>query len=211
VFREKTWQWWLTTALTRVEPNGGVLLIMTRWHEDDLAGRLMKQDAEGDTDEPEEKWHILNLPAIAEEGDALGRKTGAPLWEERWPLRKLAAEMDGRGCKVRIEQEGAASGKIVKYEYERMLDGYDARFTPIPKSSKFVRSGGFNAACERGQVFLIEGDWVDEWIDELTTFPRGKHDDRVDSAVGAYEALSGGGEPWEADDLEAVTRNKYEQ
>jgi predicted phage terminase large subunit-like protein len=50
---------------------------MTRWHEDDLAGRLLADELEGG-----DKWEVLNLPAIAEENDALGREAGQVLWPE---------------------------------------------------------------------------------------------------------------------------------
>jgi predicted phage terminase large subunit-like protein len=103
-------------------------------------------------------------------------------------LQSFAAS-DGRDVAVRIEQEGAASGKIVAYHFERMLDGYDARFTGVPRSAKAVRAGPFSAACERGDVVIVNGPWVDEFLDELTAFPGVAHDDRVDAAVGAYEGL----------------------
>lgn len=84
-YRDKTWEWYQSTAYTRLEPQGAVILIMTRWHEDDLAGRLLKnmQNKHG------EKWEIINLPAIAEENDLLNRKPGAPLWPGRYNLVEL--------------------------------------------------------------------------------------------------------------------------
>jgi predicted phage terminase large subunit-like protein len=89
VYRDKTWDWWQSTAYTRLEPGGGVLVIQTRWHEDDLAGRLLKEEADPDDETTDEKWEILNLPALAEDDDAMGRKPGEALWPERWPAEKL--------------------------------------------------------------------------------------------------------------------------
>ena len=83
--RQKHWDWWLSTSRTRLSPTGAVLLIMTRWHADDLAGRLLEQDAKGEG----EGWTVVNLPAIAEEGDQLGREPGEALWPERWTLALL--------------------------------------------------------------------------------------------------------------------------
>jgi len=80
-YREKLWNWWLTTAYTRLEPGGVVVLTMTRWHEDDLAGRLLEQQAD--------PWDVLDLPAIAEEDDPLGRREGEALWPERYPVEDL--------------------------------------------------------------------------------------------------------------------------
>lgn len=71
--RNRVWDWYRSDLYTRLKPGARIVLIQTRWHEDDLAGRLL---ASGD------KWHVLNLPALAETGDALGRAEGEPLWPE---------------------------------------------------------------------------------------------------------------------------------
>lgn len=329
--RKSTWEWWTSTAFSRLEPDASVLIIMTRWNEDDLGGRLLNQDKlyreelgkafgaeidELDDDERaelDEQWHVIDFPAIAidEEPDALGRTAGEALWPERWPMNKLLrrmrrlgtyvwnalyqqrpsppegnyfkkawirvidprsvppglrfvrnwdlaataedeakdpdylcgvkmaqdkwdnyfildvykdrvsehhveqvilshAVMDGKDCAVRIEQEGAASGKIVAGRFERLLNGYDARFTGIPKGTKFVRSGAFNAACERGNVFLVAADWNDDYLDELAKFPYGNHDDQVDGSVGAYEALTDMPKIWTPDDVKKMVTYQYE-
>lgn len=79
VYREKTWDWYTSTAYTRLEPGGAVILIQTRWHEDDLAGRILAKAAETG-----ESWSVVNLPALAGDGDQLGRSPGEPLWPERY-------------------------------------------------------------------------------------------------------------------------------
>ncbi|HEX6956311.1 MAG TPA: terminase family protein [Agromyces sp.] len=79
--RDDVWDWWLTTASTRREVDLATglqpitLLIMTRWHEDDLAGRLLEQ-------EPDD-WEVVNFPLLAREGDVLGRQPGEVLWPAR--------------------------------------------------------------------------------------------------------------------------------
>lgn len=77
--RDKIYQWFNATLLTRLEPNGSVILVMTRWHEDDLAGRLLKN----------KKWDRVVLPAFAEKNDLIGRAKGEPLWAERYGKEKL--------------------------------------------------------------------------------------------------------------------------
>ncbi|MCH7584918.1 MAG: phage terminase large subunit [Acidobacteria bacterium] len=84
--RERVWDWYRAVARTRLEPGANIVLIQTRWHEDDLAGRLL---AEADT--AGEKWEVLSLPALAEADDPLGRALGEPLWPERFDLDELAA------------------------------------------------------------------------------------------------------------------------
>ncbi len=83
VQREKIWDWFNATALTRLEPDGICILVMTRWHEDDLVGRLIRENNRPDA----QKWELLNLPALAAEDDLLGRKIGEPLWNERFLLK----------------------------------------------------------------------------------------------------------------------------
>lgn len=82
--RDKIYDWYWTTARPRIEPNGFVILIMTRWHEDDLAGRLIAESQEHG-----EPFEVLSLPAIAEDGDALGRAPGEALWPERYSRAML--------------------------------------------------------------------------------------------------------------------------
>jgi predicted phage terminase large subunit-like protein len=70
--REHLWDWFRSELITRLKPWGRVVVIMTRWHCDDLAGRLIEQGG----------WDVLRLPALAEEGDPLGRAVGRALWPE---------------------------------------------------------------------------------------------------------------------------------
>ena len=121
VQREKIWKWYQTVLRTRLTPNGAIVLIMTRWHEDDLAGRLLK--AEG------KKWDILHFPAIAEKKDILGRKSGEALWPERYPLSELNDIKETMLKKLwlalyqgepRTDEEGA----LWNYEMFRYVDEY---------------------------------------------------------------------------------------
>ena len=100
--RDKVWDWFNDDVYTRLEPNGAIVLIQTRWHEDDLAGRLLREMNE----EGGEQWDVVNLPALAEaqsssfslspspaeeqaeactlNADPLGRIPGEALWPERY-------------------------------------------------------------------------------------------------------------------------------
>lgn len=82
--RERTWDWYRSTAYTRLEPGGAVIIIQTRWHEDDLSGRLLREQANGG-----DQWDEVILPAEAEENDPLGRAPGEALWPDRYPLDRL--------------------------------------------------------------------------------------------------------------------------
>lgn len=86
-FRENIWDWWQSTAFSRLEPGGCAIVPGTRWHADDLAGRLWKQHEDG-----EARVVKISLPALAEENDLLGREVGEPLWPERWGKKALESK-----------------------------------------------------------------------------------------------------------------------
>ncbi len=87
VYREKIYQWYISTFYTRREKDARIIIILTRWHEDDLAGRLLEQQKTGEnTDE----WDIVNFQAIKEkENEEDPREMGHPLWPEKYPKEEL--------------------------------------------------------------------------------------------------------------------------
>ncbi len=89
VYRDKVWDWFTDDLYTRREPHAAVIVVMTRWHQDDLVGRLLTQQPG--------KWTVLKLPAVAKAGDALGRPTGAALWPDRYDAEALADIRDTLG------------------------------------------------------------------------------------------------------------------
>ena len=86
-FREHCWRWWTSTFRTRFEPGATVVITLTRWHEDDVAGRIIEHADPEDIDQ----YEVINFPAIAEDHDVLGRRPGDPLWPWRFPLKTLRA------------------------------------------------------------------------------------------------------------------------
>ena len=97
VDRESLWDWWVANAQTRLEPPSLVVVIGTRWHEDDFIGRLLSPEYSPDRD----KWEVIKFPAIAEQADVLGRSEGDPLFSplleetreeaiERWAQMKTS-------------------------------------------------------------------------------------------------------------------------
>lgn len=84
--REDAWQWLTQVAFYRRMGKRLTCITMTRWHSDDIVGRLT--DPENDAYDPIEakKWMIIRLPGLAEEDDPLGREPGEPLWPERYDV-----------------------------------------------------------------------------------------------------------------------------
>lgn len=79
--RDHLWSWYRSDLVTRLKPGGRIVLIMTRWHPDDLGGRIQNGS---------DTWRTLRLPALAEPGDPLGRILGEPLWPE-WETAEALA------------------------------------------------------------------------------------------------------------------------
>lgn len=82
--RNKLWEWYVFDFRPRLKPGARQVLIMTRWHEDDIAGRILAE--EGD------EWDVISVPMIAESvNDPLGRPVGERLWKE-WFTEKMVAD-----------------------------------------------------------------------------------------------------------------------
>ena len=286
--RQKVWDWYTSTAATRLEPGGKVIIIMTRWHEDDLAGRLIQEMKDGTG----RKFKTFNFPALAENNDPLGREPGEALWPQRydradleatkraagpyvwnalyqgkpaalkggifdpdwfervnepwgkparavraWDMAASEAEgdftvgvllekigdtilvkdvvreqvapdqaeklilataaKDGRNVKVRFEQERGAAGKILVARFKKLLQGYDVKGA-MPTGDKEVRAAPAAAAASASQIKVLNADWTDDFLTELAVFPRGAHDDQVDSFASCFNwiAKSSGVASW---------------
>jgi predicted phage terminase large subunit-like protein len=295
-WRARVWEWYRTTFRTRIWEQGAIILIMTRWHEDDLAGRLLHEHAG--------QYTVLRLPALAEsqaerdannarlglgagDADPLARAPGDPLAPSRFSQAALAslrndvgglgwaaeyqgvptalegtlfrrqwlpivdaapaaarrvrywdkggtegggdfsvgtlmnrspegvfivenvvrgqwsshqrnevmaqtAQLDGQRptpVTIWVEQEGGSGGKESAEATVRLLAGYNVH-TETVTGSKTTRAQPFAAQCEAGNVRLLRGDWNAAYLDELTSFPFGRHDDQVDASSGAFAKLA---------------------
>lgn len=150
--REGAKSWYSSTAYTRLAPGGGVLVIQTRWHDDDLSGWLLNEMAEaekemqetGEWPEDADRWRVLDFPAIATH-DEKYRKKGDALHEDRYPLkalRKIKRSLAPRDWAALYQQnpqveEGAYfSKKMIRYYTSnppRYLDIYCAGDLAISK------------------------------------------------------------------------------
>ncbi len=144
-YREKLWAEWQDTLLTRLHPGGAIIIILTRWHEDDLAGRILKENGDD--------WTVLKLPAIAEEDDLIGRNPGEALWAEHGfdveYLAKKKIEVGSRTFASLYQQRPApAEGNMFKRDwwqfyklaplnFDYILQSWDCTFKDT-KNSDFV-------------------------------------------------------------------------
>ena len=294
--REKQKEWYSSTFYTRGEPDSSIIVIQTRWHEDDLTGWLLSEEKGEDP----ERWHVVNLPAIYEEDISAAipepctfetdfrTEAGAALCPERYDAPKLrkirarigeyhfdalfqqrptskkglffdvsrleiveaapavpaavfrgwdkaatagdgdftvgakvskdkegiyyvedirrgqwdtatrdrnikqTADVDGKKVKIRGEQEPGSGGVFQAQSFIRMLAGFSVKCEKAT-TNKEVRADSFSSQINAGNVRLVRGDWNKAFIEELRKFPRGKHDDQVDAASLAFNAIAKGG------------------
>lgn len=100
------------------------------------------------------------------------------------------AQMDGRACKIGIPQDPGQAGKVQAQDYAAMLAGYVVKKVS-ESGEKATRAEPFAAQCEFGNVFIVQGEWNQDYLDELCLFPGGKFDDQVDASSGAFGLLQG--------------------
>lgn len=169
LIREQVWHWYTSTLRTRLMPGGAIVLICTRWHEDDLAGRLLERMKHGG-----EQWKVISLPAVNDAGEAL--------WPEWYPLSELErikATIGPRDWLSLYQQTPTAeSGTYFKRDWFR-------RYTEAPTSLNCYVTGDFAVSADEGDytelaVWGVDStdkvyalDWwagrktADVWIDRL--------------------------------------------
>lgn len=94
--RKKLKEWYRSVAYTRLMPGASIVIIQTRWHYDDLSGWLLEEQKKNPRSD---KWTVIDLKAIAEEGDILGRKVGEALWTSDFPIERLMSIKETLGTR----------------------------------------------------------------------------------------------------------------
>lgn len=168
--RQNIWDWWLSVAQTRLEPPYLVVVVMTRWHEDDFVGRLLSQDYEGDPRE----WERLVFPAVAEEDDVLGRAPGDPL------MSPIIVETRSQA----LDRWDDVKRAVGTYTFSSM---YQQR--PAPAKGAIFDVGWWrywtddpSKATEDGRVVFLDpsllsgGQWVDSWDTSFKSTGTGNSD-----------------------------------
>jgi predicted phage terminase large subunit-like protein len=144
-YRDYIWNWYVTTALTRLEPNGSVIIIATRWHSDDLIGRLRQHEPE--------RWEYIELPALALENDIVGRRPGEPLFPQRYTRDDLISLKGSLGTiffEALFQQRPVdETMRVTDTSWLQMWP----RTKPLPRQMKLCRIWDL-AATEGGGDFL---------------------------------------------------------
>ena len=152
---DSTYEWYTSGPRQRLQPNGAIIIIATRWSERDLIGRVLQDAAERGK---EDEWRVIEFPAILPSGN--------PLWPEFWPLNlleDLKAELPPSKWNAQYQQQPTGEeGAIVKREWwkiwekedpppcEYIIQSWDTAFTKNERSD-------FNA-CTTWGVFYMDED-----------------------------------------------------
>jgi len=127
--RSSVWDWYTSTAYTRLAPGGGILIILTRWHDDDLAGRLLQAAADG-----ADEWEVVKYPAIAEQDEEF-RVEGDALHPERYDipsLEKIQRAIGPRDWSALYQQNPVADeGDYFNREMINYYDEADLDYTRL--------------------------------------------------------------------------------
>lgn len=148
LIRNRTWDWYRSDLYTRLKPGARIILIQTRWHEDDLAGRILAEMASGG-----DQWDVVSLPAIAEGSDPLGRAVGSPLWpewEDEAALAQKRRAVGPRDWSALYQQRPAPeTGDYFKAEWLREYA------TAPPRAEMRVYGGSDYAVTDKGGDYTV--------------------------------------------------------
>lgn len=155
-YQERTYEWYKSTFRTRLQRDGAIILIMTRWHENDLAGKLLAaQEEDG------EKWEVVNLPAIAEEEDLLGRDPGQPLCSDLFTKEALGSIEKAIGsfwwASLYQQRPSPAEGGILKRSWWQYYRQTPDRFDEVIQSWDMAFKDTKTADFVVGQVWGRKG------------------------------------------------------
>ena len=151
----KTYEWYTSGPRQRLQPNGAIVVVMTRWHQRDLTGQIVDASIKrGGADE----WEVIELPAIL--------PSGTPLWEEFWKLEELEAlkaELPSSKWSAQYQQDPTAEeGALVKREWWRTweyTEPPDCDFIIQSWDTAFLKNQRADfSACTTWGVFYKEGD-----------------------------------------------------
>lgn len=158
-FRNMLWSFYTSTLRTRMEGEGSILITLTRWHDDDLASRLLRL---AQADKTADQWVVLNLPAIKEhERDSYDpREIGEPLWPDKFSyqdLMKIKA-MGMRDWSSLWQQEPTVEGgNIIKSDQIKYYTVQPERYDRMIQSWDFATKDKASSDFTVGQVWGQKG------------------------------------------------------
>ena len=151
----RTYEWYTSGPRQRLQPNGSIIVVMTRWHQRDLTGQVIDASIKrGGADQ----WEVIELPAILPSGN--------PLWEEFWSLDELTAlkaELPNSKWQSQYQQDPTSEeGALIKREWWKVWEGRnppDCEFIIQSGDTAFMKNQRADfSACTTWGVFYKEDD-----------------------------------------------------
>jgi predicted phage terminase large subunit-like protein len=147
-YRNRVYEEYQSSLTTRLMPNGSIIIILTRWHYDDLAGRILEKEGRV---EDGGLWEVINLPCEAEENDPLGREIGEPLWSDfgynqAWIEEKKIAVGSRTWFSLYQQRPSPESGDIFKRQwikFYKSLPNLDEQVISVDASFKDTKKADF--------------------------------------------------------------------
>lgn len=175
--RERVMDWYGSTAYTRLEDGGAIVGMLTRWHQEDWAGQMLKRMAE---DPLADQWHVICLPAIAEEGpvnqiehleklrdgiwvgeDPLGRAVGSALWDYKFSLSALESIKANIGeydwAALYQQRPFLRSGSMFKREWFDIVDAIPEGVQIVGRVRYWDKAGTAGAGARTAGTLLALG------------------------------------------------------
>lgn len=190
--REKIWEWYLSTAYTRLAPGGGVLVIQTWWHDDDLAGRLQqmmrRKDDEGNADPDVDQFDVVKYPAIATADEYLDPVTQQIVYDDPGEPPTLRSLLRSKGEALHPARYDLKKLSKIR-ALNRKEDGTDGRWwSALYQQNPVPDDGGYftKAQFRRGGVpRLVEANVFITWDFAIS---EKKQNDYTVGAVGLQDA-----------------------
>lgn len=189
--RNSTWEWYRSDLYSRLKPNAAQIIIQTRWHEDDLSGRILPPEWNGESGDfvgfDGQVWRVICLPAEARENDILGRRPGEWLWTnfftpETWEeIKSVQTSKDTRNWSSLYQQvPRPEDGTFFKREWFKryplgthppltLYGATDAAVTDEKDGAKDATEHGVGGFDAHDNLYFV--DWwsgrttMDVWID----------------------------------------------
>lgn len=172
VYRDKVWNWYLSTFFTRLEKYASILITATRWHEDDLIGRILESE-HGD------RWQVVKLKAIREDDDNEldPRKEGEALWPDKYPIEKLQEIKTAIGSRnfasLYQQAPSVAEGTIFKRDWFKFYKEIPLSLRGF-KLQSWDTDFGKNAATSAGisGVLIENGVYITGLFEDSLEYPQ---------------------------------------
>jgi predicted phage terminase large subunit-like protein len=171
--RNDVWEWFTKVAFTRCHVLSAIIIIMTRWHEDDLVGRLTDSTNAFYNEEVAKSYTVINIPAEIDDerlAKALGKKVGDALWEERFPLQHLRTARLMNPLAYSALYMGRPTPPEGAFYKRDMFKGYNS-LSELPNNLRYYGTTDLAVSPDKNRDKSVILNWGLDEFDELWLLP----------------------------------------